>query len=152
MTFSPWPKDFPTSIGGLQNEVNHLMEKLWHAGISTGPFDGQDWAPRLDLFESEHAYVLYLELPGVSVEQLDLSCLGGALTIRGAKPPIDAEAQNLRPLRSERRFGAFHRTVNLPTDIDEDRIEATCKNGVIEITVPKSESSKARSIKVNVGG
>jgi HSP20 family protein len=152
MAFSPWPKDFPTSIGGLQDEVNRLMEKLWHAGISTGPFDGQDWAPRLDLLESEQAYVLYLEMPGVAATQLDLSYLDGALTVRGAKPPIDAETQGLRRLRSERQFGAFNRTVNLPCDIDEGKIEATCNNGVIEITMPKSESSKPRTIKVNVGG
>lgn len=150
MAFSPWPKDLPTSLGGLQEDVNRLMTKLWHAGLSTGPFDGQEWAPRLDLFESENAYVLLLEVPGVDANLLDLSYLDGALTVRGTKAATDTEARGLRTIRHERQFGTFCRTVNLPTDIDETRIEATCRNGVVEINIPKSESSKPKPIKVNV--
>ena len=151
MSFRPL-QDMQFSFSNLQDEMNRLMERLWHAGISTKPFDGQQWAPVIDLYEHADHYTLFAEVPGVDADQIEVTHVGAALTIRGEKStPVETGKEN-RPLRSERRFGTFSRTVELPADIDVERLSAKCLAGVLRITIPKSEASLAKSVKIEVEG
>ncbi len=151
MAFRPL-QETQLSLGNLQDEVNRLFERIWHAGVSTGPFDGQQWAPVIDLDEFAEYYTLYAEVPGVDAGSVELSYVDHELTIRGEKPkPAGAEEAD-RSLRCERRFGAFCRTVALPHGIDAEGLSAECRNGVLEITIPKSESSRPTAIKSDVAG
>ena len=138
----------PITLGGLQDEVNRLFERVWHAGVSTGPFDGQEWAPPVDTYEAADRYTLYIELPGVDPGAVDVSYVEGSVTLTGEKtaPPPSTEAGRL--LRKERRFGAFRRSIEVARDIDPERMTARCVQGVLEITLPKAASSVARPIKV----
>jgi HSP20 family protein len=140
----------PFSVSGLQDEVNRLMEKLWHAGVSTRPLDGQEWAPAVDLYEHPEQYTLLVEIPGVDPSEIEVTHVGATLTIRGSKAAPDETSEEQRPLRRERRFGTFCRTVELPGDIDAERLSARCHGGVLTIVVPKSEASRARSVRVEV--
>ncbi len=146
--FRPF-QDPQMSLGALQDEMNRLFERVWHGGVSTRPFDGQAWAPPIDLFEFDDRYVLFAEIPGVAPESVELSCLGNCLTIRGEKRrPPDIKQETSR--QSERRFGAFCRTVDLPCEVEADRAGAKFVNGVLEVTVPKSAASRPRTIRVEV--
>jgi HSP20 family protein len=151
MPWNPWSKEFPTSLGDVQDEVNRFVGRLWHAGISTGPFDGQDWAPVVDLYESADNYKLWVDLPGVDGKAVEVCCVGRTLTIRGERATSETETAGFRPIRRERRFGSFCRSVDLPVDVDADKISARCAQGVLEIMLPKAESSRVRTIRVEPG-
>ena len=82
MAFRPF-QDPQQIFGTLQDEMNRVFERVWHGGISTRPFDGQPWAPAIDLYEHDDRYVLYVEVPGVEGSTVDVSCVGNTLTLRG---------------------------------------------------------------------
>lgn len=149
MPFRPF-QETQLSLGNLQEEINRLFGRIWHAGVSTGPFDGQRWAPLIDLCEHADCYTLYAEVPGMEGEAVELSYVEHTLTIRGEKAKSACEVDADRPLRSERRFGTFCRAVELPTDIDADKLTAKCHAGVLEITIPKSETSRAKVVDIAV--
>ncbi len=149
MAFRPF-EDTQFSLGNLQDEMNKLFERLWHAGVAAGPFDGQKWAPFLDLHEYADRYVLCAEVPGVEADEVDVTHVGNTLTIRGEKVKPDDLADSDRALRNERRFGGFCRSVELPGDIDAERLSAKCQGGVLTITIPKSETSRPRAVKIDV--
>lgn len=151
MNFRPFP-DTPLSISALQDEFNQLLGRVWHAGVSTGPLDGQDWAPVLDMFEHDDRFVALAEVPGVDANEIDITVLGHSLTVRGSKRRPEVATEKARTVRAERRYGTFCRTVDLPEGVDPDKMTATCTGGVLEITLPKKETYKPRSVKVRVEG
>ena len=108
------------------------------------------WVPALELAERTDAYLIAAELPGVREEQVELSFENNVLTIRGAKGPSFAtSAENAPRLHLfERQTGAFERAVRLPEFVEGDRIEARLVNGVLEITIPKSQAAQARRIPI----
>lgn len=147
MAFRPF-QDTQLSLGALQDEMSRLIERVWHAGVSTGPFDGQQWAPVVDMFEYADHYTVLVEVPGVDADAVDVAFVGNALTIRGNKSKPDEDAKAARTIRAERRFGTFSRVIELPGDIEADLMSAKCHAGVLEITVPKPESAKPKSVKI----
>ncbi len=149
MSFRPL-SEMQFSFSSLQDELNHLKERLWHAGLSTGPFDGQEWAPAIDLFEHGDHYTLFVEVPGVLPEEIEVTRVGAALTIRGKKSAPEEMGEEDRRLRGERRFGTFCRTIELPGDIEAEPWSAKSTRGVLKITIPKSEASRAKSIKIEI--
>ena len=149
MPFRPF-QETQLSLTNLQEEMNRLIERIWHAGVSTRPFDGQEWAPAIDLYEHPDRYVLYAEMPGVNPDSIDLSYLEHSLTIRGEKTKPAGLGEDDRPLRGERRFGAFCRTVELTRDIDADKLSAKYHAGVLEVILPKTETSRTKAIRVEV--
>jgi len=108
------------------------------------------WVPALDVAERGDAYVIHLELPGVSPEQVDVSFEQNVLTVRGTKPAsFDAAAEGeLRVFAAERVHGGFERAVRLPEFVDADRIEASFTNGLLSITVPKAKAAQPRKITI----
>lgn len=150
MSFRPFNMDPQLSLNNLQDDLNRVMEKFWHAGLSTGPFNGQQWAPVVDMYEREDSYQLYAEIPGIDPSTIDVTFLGNTLTLRGDKIRPEGVADNDRPVRGERRYGNFCRAIDLPGDVDPDRMNAKCDHGVLKITIPKNESSKPRSVKISV--
>jgi len=150
MSFRPFNMDPQLSLSNLQDDLNRLMEKFWHAGLSTAPFDGQPWAPVVDMFEQEDSYQLYAEIPGIDPSAIDVTFLGNTLTLRGDKTRPEGVADNDRPVRGERRYGNFCRSIDLPGDVDPDRMNAKCDHGVLKITIPKTESSKPKPVKISV--
>ncbi|MFQ5414817.1 MAG: Hsp20/alpha crystallin family protein [Phycisphaerae bacterium] len=152
MSFFTPPRDFPVSLSGLQEDLNRIMERVWHAGVSTGPFDGQAWAPPVDMYETDDGYTVLVEVAGVEPAGVDVSYVGQVLTVRGDKPRPVGEGEDRRSIRSERRYGKFQRTLDLPADSDPDRLSAECRAGVLTITIPRSEASKPKTVKVAVKG
>ena len=146
MAFRPF-RDTQLSLGNLQDEMNRVMDRFWHAGVSTRPFDGQEWAPHIDLHEYPDHYKLFAELPGVEAGGIDVSHVGTVITVRGEKVAPGGDERNIR---SERRFGSFCRTVEMPADVKADKLTAKYTNGVLEITIPKTQSNQPKPIKIEV--
>ena len=108
------------------------------------------WVPALDIAERRDAYVIHLELPGVSPDQVDISFEQNVLTIRGTKPAgFDTQADDeVRVFAAERVSGGFERSVRLPEFVDAEHIDAEYKHGLLKITVPKAQAAQARKIAI----
>jgi len=122
----------------------------WFDGLFDGRGAGRDlptlFAPPVDIDETAEAFVLRVDLPGVSSQDVKVSVLGDTLTIRGERK--SETAKNSR--RTERVHGTFERTFTLGATVSGDRVQATYKDGVLEIQVPKAEAAKAREIEVKI--
>jgi len=149
MAFKPI-HDTQQALGSLQDEMNRLFERVWHNGLSTPPLDGQAWGPAVDMYEFDDRFVAYVEVPGVDGSTIDLTHTGSVLHVRGEKiRPAETETAS-ETIRRERRFGAFCRGIDLPEGVEADNVAARCRAGVLEITIPKSEASKPKSIRIAV--
>lgn len=104
------------------------------------------WAPALDVRETDTELIVEVEAPGLKPGEIDISVEDGSLTIRGERKVAPEEKGELR--LGEREYGAFCRTVELPVGVQSDKATARHENGVVTITLPKTEKSKAMRIKV----
>ncbi len=149
MAFRPF-ENTQVSLLNLQDEFNKMVNRIWHQGVTTGPFDGQEWGPPVDLHDHHDHYELYVEIPGVDPTSIDVSYLNQVLKIRGEKKVKTPSQEEGMVIKQERRFGTFCRSIELPDDIKEGDLTASYHDGVLEVTVPKSESSKPKSIKIDI--
>ena len=123
-------------------------------GTSGSQLDSRGlWFPALDVYETENAYVVELDLPGVHPENVDLSFEQGTLTIRGQRAPTvkTPEKGELRVFSAERVSGSFIRSVRLPEYVDSEKIEASYTNGVLVVTIPKAAAARPRKITIRGG-
>ncbi|MCX7816310.1 MAG: Hsp20/alpha crystallin family protein [Syntrophales bacterium] len=104
--------------------------------------------PRVDIYESKDSIVLLADMPGVDVDDVDVTLEKNTLTIRGSVKPMSFEGLDL--VYSEYDAGDYQRSFSVPEDVDRERIEATVKNGVLRLVLPKSEAAKAKKIAIKV--
>jgi HSP20 family protein len=117
---------------------------LWNTpGFGTG------WVPAVDVEETENSYLIRAEIPGLKKEDVKLSLTENVLTISGEKK-AEVENQNKKYHRLERTYGAFQRSFSLPEPIQADKIEASFRDGLLEVAIPKSEKAKPRNIDIKV--
>ena len=112
-------------------------------------FDEERWNIALDVVEEKEQYVLKADLPGINKEDIKVSVENGILTIEGERKS-ETEHKDKQFHRVERSYGRFTRSLNLGSHVDITKIKANYKDGVLELTVPKSEESKPKSIDVQV--
>jgi HSP20 family protein len=105
--------------------------------------------PAVDLYDQNDEFIVKAEIPGLAKEEVDVSIEGNTLTIKGEKKKQE-EVKRQDYYYSERSFGAFSRTVELPSPVQPDKVNATFTNGVLEIRLPKTEEAKKNVIKVKV--
>ena len=106
-----------------------------------------NWTPSVDISESENAFTLQADIPGVNPDDIDISMEKGVLTIKGERLSEDVEKdENFR--RVERQSGQFYRRFTLPDTADAERIEAKSAHGVLTVTIPKQEVAMSRKIEV----
>ena len=109
------------------------------------------WAPALDIAERKDAYLMTVELPGVKLDDLEITLEDSLLTIQGERQ-FTSESSEEQYHRVERRYGSFRRSITLPSQVKADAIEASFENGVLEVVVPKAEEAKPKKISVKAGG
>jgi HSP20 family protein len=110
-------------------------------------FEVGDWMPVVDIDETEDAFVVKAELPGVEKDDVSVNIDNGVLTIKGEKK---IETEDKKRHRVECAYGSFVRSFTLPQEIKAEKIEAEYKNGVLNLTIPKSEEVKPKQIEVKV--
>lgn len=135
-------------LSTLQREVDRAFRDALGSGSS--PATAGAWAPALDVEETEDAFTLHIELPGVAPDDVEVSLEENVLTVAGERRFYeDRESDGFR--RIERSFGRFHRAVRLPDRVAADRVTATHRDGLLTIEVPKAEEAKPRRIEVRNG-
>lgn len=107
--------------------------------------------PRVDVLRVEgEGYRVLVDLPGVQKDDLEVTTLGGELTVAGRRrPPEVAEAEGAESLRSERGHGTFRRSLRLPADVREDDVRATLEDGVLVIRIPRAEPGDAQRVEID---
>ena len=106
-------------------------------------------SPSIDVDETEQAYVVTAELPGIAEQDIELNLRDNALTISGEKKSERSEEQGGRRY-SERSFGRFQRTIPFPQEVDADKVQAACKDGVLTITLPKNEKARDKDRRIEI--
>ena len=106
------------------------------------------WAPSIDVSETEDSLVVKAEMPGMNKEDIDITLSNGILTLSGEKKEEREDKQENYHVK-ESRHGSFRRSFRVPADVEADKIEATYTDGVLRLTVPKSEGAKAKKIAIN---
>jgi HSP20 family protein len=139
MSVSRW--DPFQDLLAIQDEMNQVF------GRARQGQGGRVWAPALDISERKDAYVVTVEVPGVSPDDLDITLEDGLLTIQGERQ-FTQESTEQQYHRVERRYGSFRRSITLPSQVQAETIEASFENGVLEVVVPKAEEAKPRKISV----
>ena len=106
------------------------------------------WAPSVDVSESDGSVVVKAELPGMESKDIEVDLTGNILTIKGEKKVEEEKKEEERVYCRERFYGTFQRSFRLPAGVESDKVEANFKNGVLTVSVPKSEESKHRKIEI----
>lgn len=136
----------PLGLSRLQTDMNDLFSQFFadweQSGTSLGAY-----VPAMDLLEQDDQLIVKAELPGMTAEDIDISVQGNVLTLRGEKKE-ERNEEGKRFHYVERRSGMFHRTLSLPTEVDAENINASYRDGVLTIKLPKSEAAKPRRIAV----
>jgi HSP20 family protein len=133
----------------LRDEVNRFFESPPRSGWEmTSPlFEG--WSPSIDLFEDKESITVKAEVPGMKKEDIDVSLEDRTLSICGERREEKEEGKGTTH-RSERFYGKFYRSVELPSAVDQGKIKASYKDGILTVTMPKSEEAKRKQIDVQV--
>jgi len=135
-------------LSTLSEEINRLFDSPF------GEFTRHiklfnEWTPALDVYEDKDNLIVKAELPGMKREEIDISFHDGTLTISGERK-YEQKNQDAETYRAERFFGKFHRTLALPKPVQSDQAKATYKDGILTVTLPKTEEAKPKQIQVNV--
>ncbi len=140
---------FRNPSGVEQDGFEQLVRRVMAPG-SSGPVTAGAFAPALDVREDSDNFTLYVELPGVAPDDVDITLEDSVLTIAGHRSTYD-EVDEAHYRRVERVFGRFHRSVRLPARIQGDGISAHYDAGVLTVTVPKAEEAKPRRVAIEAG-
>jgi HSP20 family protein len=134
----------------MDDELDRLLDDIWSGfGSAAAARAVGEFSPRVDISETEDAYRVMVELPGLEEKDFDVSLEGDILAVKGEKR-VEREANREGYTHVETSSGAFHRAFRLPVEVDPDRVEATFRNGVLTVTLPKPEgaSEGARTIPI----
>jgi HSP20 family protein len=140
-----------------EEQAQNQMDRLFaHALGLHGQWQGatgatRAWAPALDIAEGKDAYLVTVELPGVKLDDLEITLEDGLLTIQGERHVANDSSEE-QFHRVERSSGAFRRSITLPAHVEADAGEASMDDGVLRILVPKADEAKAKRIQVTSGG
>jgi len=133
----------------LQDRMNRLFEdatqRRAHSGGAEHEFERADWTPAADIYETESGYLIALDLPGIRRDALEIDIDDNRLIVRGTRV-VDEELAR----RSERPRGKFLRSFSVPVSVDQGRIAAEYKDGVLNVRLPKRAEQKAQKIEVKI--
>jgi HSP20 family protein len=145
MALVPIHRRHRNGLTRLHGDIDDLFDSFFR-GLDR-PFAGYKAWPAIDVAEEEDAIVVRAEIPGCKAEDIDISVYGNTLTISGEKK-LSEEKKEKGYYHIESTYGSFRRELTLPNDVDQNKIDATCKDGVLSITLPKAEKSKAVKVKI----
>ena len=147
----PFRRRYQTSGGpDFFRELEDRMRRMWQDLPMVGKAEvAGEWSPRVDVSETDEEVRVRAELPGLEPEDLDLSLDRDRLVLKGEKKE-ERERKEKGYLVVERSFGSFHRTIQLPTEVDPQKVEASFKNGVLKVNLGKQEEAKKRVTRIKV--
>jgi len=146
-------KDYDDVMQPFRQEMNNLLDQFfggwdWDPFTAIEPMAG-DFMPQVDVKEDDKEIKVTAELPGMDEDDIDVTLSKDSVTIKGEKSE-ESEDKGKDYYRSERRYGAFHRVIPLTSEIDEDKVEAKFKKGVLSLRLPKTEEAVKKRKKIEV--
>jgi len=135
-------------LSSLRDELDRLFESPF-AGLTNASQLLSGWTPALDVYEDKENFIVKAELPEMKNEDIDVSLHDGSLSISGERKS-ETKHEDAEVYRAERFFGRFQRTVTLPAPVAADKVKAQYKDGVLTVTLPKTEEAKPKQIDVSV--
>lgn len=136
------------NVFAIPRDLGRLMDDVfggWDLGENL-----RQWLPATDVSETPEAVSLRLEVPGLSRDQIKIAVENNVLTVRGEKTQ-ETSSENEKFRRTERSFGSFERSFSLPAYVDSETVHASLQDGVLSITLPRREETKAREIQIEGG-
>lgn len=137
-------------FASLQGDFDRLVDSFWGNQNASRDRQPSAWTPAMDVRETENDYVLTFDVPGLKADDISVELDGGRLTVSGERTRENV-AEGERVHRFERQFGAFARSISLPQGVDEDKIEAEHRDGVLVVKVAKPEVAKPKRIQIGEG-
>src|ERR1700746_2279431 len=131
----------------LRDELNSFFDMPFGLNFNRSGQLFTGWSPALDLYESGDHFVAVVELPGMRKDVIDISLHDGTLTISGERKRESNNGEAAQ--RTERYVGTFRRSIALPTRVDPNKVTATYQDGILKVTLPKSEEAKPKQIQVS---
>ena len=141
---------FQSDMLGMQRELNRIFDNFFRGDVAE-PADmlRSTWAPSVDIRERDNDYLVNVELPGVSKDDVKITLQDNILTVRGEKNQ-EKESKESKYHRVERVYGSFQRSFALPAAVKAEKIDASYKDGILTVSLPKAEEAKPKQIEVKV--
>lgn len=135
----------------IQREMNRLFDRslIPTRQPSFPAAELKEWLPPMDIVEEKDRILVRTDIPGMKQEEIHVEVEDGALVIKGERKR-EQESKEGQVHRVERSYGSFFRSFTLPTSVDEAKVSASYKNGVLEVALPKKEGTKPKPVKVEV--
>ncbi len=137
------------SLFGLKSNMDKLFDEFFGLDKGIWPESALNVVPAVDLEETEDAFKITAELPGMTKKDIKITLENNVLSISGEKK-AEKETKDKNYHRVERSYGKFHRAFELPGVVNREKIEAEYKDGILSISVPKTEEAKPKQIEVKV--
>jgi HSP20 family protein len=134
-------------LGVLQDRMNRLFNDAGRGWRAEEPAATTTWSPAVDIFETEGEIVVKAELPGVDRKDITLHLENNVLTLKGERR-FEKETKEENYHRIERAYGGFSRSFAIPTTVDEEKIRADYRDGVLKVALPKKEQAKPKQIRI----
>lgn len=143
MKYQPW-----SMFDQLHREINDLFDKRLTNEQGDNFLSSSNWQPAVDIKETDNEYLIKADIPGVKPEEIEVSTDNGRLSIKGErKQDVDETRGGVH--RIECSYGSFFRSFTLPENVNAEAITAKADNGVLELTLPKTEEQQSRKIKIS---
>jgi len=133
----------------IQDRMNRLFEQTLSRSQAEEGITASTWSPAVDIYETPETIIMKADLPGLSREDIEIQIRDNTLTLRGERR-FAKDVQQENYLRIERAYGAFQRSFTLPATVQQDKIRAVFRDGVLELTLPKAEEAKPKKIAIEV--
>jgi len=135
------------SLSNFEREISNWFSGFPGLRYRDGEVRNWDWIPAAEIVEKKNSYEIDLELPGVEKESVKINLTDDILTIQGEKK-AEKNTEGDNYCACERVYGSFVRSFTLPGTIDREKVEAKFKNGILHLSIPKSENAKTKEIKI----
>lgn len=133
----------------LKKEMDRLWQEFFGKSYLPERWEVVEWAPAVDVSETDEEVIVKADLPGVKPEEIEINLVDNVLTIKGEKKR-ETEEKKENYYRVERYYGSFMRAIQLPSEVDGEKVKAQYKDGVLKVTLPKKPEAKKKLIKVEV--
>ena len=148
----PYKKKKESHADKLQRKIDNMYDQIFGLNFLPSAYllnDG-NWDPKLDISEGKKDITIKVEIPGIEAKDFDISIVGRRLTIRGEKKQEQKEKEETY-YRVERSYGYFKRTIELPAEVDPNKVDASYKRGVLKMKLRKIKESETKRIEVTTG-
>jgi HSP20 family protein len=146
MAFELSPRrPFNRELAGFRGDMEEMMRRFFSEPLPLSR--AEEWQPSVDIAEKDGNIVVKAELPGLEAKDIDLTVSGDLLTLKGEKKK-EEETREQDYYRREIYAGSFQRIFRLPSEVDDEKVDASFKNGILTITMPKAESVSQKKIEI----